>query len=334
MLAFIARRAAFGVFVVTVAVTAVFLVLLGIGDPCTASLGSNAKAEQIKACKSEHGFDRPVLQQYAAYLGVAACVREGDPEWSDDAAKRGHCGILQGNLGLSMTHREPVGAVMLERLPRTLLLESMTILFELVLGLTIGIIAATRRNSWFDTGFMATAFLGISAPSFVTGLLFLNWFAFRAGWFPVGGYGEGFWDHVYHAILPAFTLAIIGAATYARVMRSEMIEQLQSDYVRTARAKGLPEWRVVLGHAVRNALLPIVTMMGLTLSVLVSGSIITESIYAWPGMGRLVVESIVNNDIWAVLGVVLFASAMVQAGNLVADIAVALLDPRIRLQKD
>ena len=131
----------------------------------------------------------------------------------------------------------------------------------------------------------------------------------------------------------SFTLAIIGAATYARIMRSEMIEQLQSDYIRTARAKGLPEWRVVLGHAVRNALLPIVTMLGLTLSALVSGSIITEQIYAWPGMGRLVVESIVNNDIWAVLGVVLFASAMVQLGNLLADIAVAALDPRVRLQK-
>jgi peptide/nickel transport system permease protein len=334
MLEFILRRAAFGVLVVAISVTAVFLVLLGIGDPCVSILGANARADQIKQCNKEQGFDRHVGVQYASYIGVAKCVRQSDPQWNADESKRGYCGLLQGNLGRSMAHREPVGDVMLQRLPRTLLLETITIGMELILGLSIGIFAAVRRNSWFDTGFMGAAFVGISAPSFLTGLLFLNWWAFRTGWFPVGGYGDGgFFDHVYHAILPAFTLAIIGAATYARIMRSEMIEQLQSDYVRTARAKGQSEFWVVMKHAVRNAMLPIVTMMGLTMSVLVSGSVITEFIYSWPGMGRLVVESITNNDIWAVLGVVLFASAMVQVGNLLADIAVAALDPRVRLRR-
>ncbi|MCA9601238.1 MAG: ABC transporter permease, partial [Myxococcales bacterium] len=189
MIAFILRRAAFGVLVVAIAVTAVLLLLLSFGDPCTSILGANAKAAQIAQCRKAEGFDQPVSSQYTSYLGLTKCVRQSDPAWNDDPAKRGRCGLLQGNLGNSMTHHEPVGAVMLTRLPRTLLLEATTILFELFLGLTIGVLAATRRNSWFDTGFMATAFLGISAPSFVTGLLFLNWWAFRMGWFPVGGYG-------------------------------------------------------------------------------------------------------------------------------------------------
>ncbi len=331
MLDFLIRRIAFAVFVVFTAVSIIFVVLLGVGDPCLASLGANARADQVKACRAEHGFDKPVLEQYTSYLGLSACIKEGDPAWDKDPDKRGHCGILQGNFGLSMTYKEPTLDVILKRLPRTLLLGAVTLLIEFLLGLTLGILAALRRNSWFDTSVMGLAFLGISAPSFLTGLVFLNWWAFRMGWFPVGGYGEGFWDHVYHAILPAFTLAIIGAATYARMMRSEMIDTMQADYIRTAKAKGASPLRIVFGHAIRNAMLPIVTMMGLSLTLLVSGAVITETIYSWPGMGKLVIESITNNDIWIVLTVVVFASATVQLGNLIADVAVAALDPRIRI---
>ncbi|MCA9582210.1 MAG: ABC transporter permease [Myxococcales bacterium] len=239
MFEFILRRLSFAVVVVATAITLVFLILLGVGDPCRSILGANAKAEQIKSCQQEQGFDKPLMTQYTSYLGLTECIRQGDPAWSENADERGYCGVLQGNLGLSMAHREPVSHVLMNRLPRTLLLGAITIVIELFLGLLLGIIAAVKRNTWFDTGFMGLAFLGISAPSFLTGLVFLNWWAFRMGWFPVGGYGVGFWDHVYHAILPAFTLAIIGAATYARIMRSEMIETLQSDFIRTAKAKGL-----------------------------------------------------------------------------------------------
>jgi peptide/nickel transport system permease protein len=154
--------------------------------------------------------------------------------------------------------------------------------------------------------------------------------AFLGGWFPVGGYGVTFWEHVEHALLPAFTLAIVGAATYARIMRSEMIDNLGSDHMRTAKAKGLHPLRVVLTHGVRNALLPVVTLAGLSMPLLVSGAVITETIYAWPGMGKLAIEAINNLDLFTIMGVVLFASLMVQLGNLLADLAVAALDPRVR----
>jgi peptide/nickel transport system permease protein len=226
-----------------------------------------------------------------------------------------------------------VTRVILTRLPRTILLGAMALLFELLIGLFIGIVAAARRNTWFDTGIMAVAFLGISAPTFLTGLLFLYFFAFRLGWFPVGGYGVTAWDHVYSAMLPAFTLAIIGAATYARIMRSEMVEVLRSDYIRTAKAKGVGPLAVVLKHGARNALLPIVTMMGLSLAILVSGAIITESIYAWPGVGRLAIEAINSFDAPMIMGVVLMVSLTVQLGNFLADIALGLLDPRVRVHE-
>jgi peptide/nickel transport system permease protein len=334
MAGFVLRRAGWAAFVVVAVVTIVFVLMFGIGDACATKLGPNAGPEQVAQCRERHGFDQPLWKQYVAYLGVTTCLRRGDDAWHSDPAERGRCGLLQAELGSSMLHDEPVMDVIVTRLPRTLLLGGLALFFEILIGVTIGVIAAVRRNTWFDTGFMATAFLGISAPTFLTGLVFLYFFAFRLGWFPVGGYGVTGWDHVYHALLPAFTLAIIGAATYARIMRSEMIETLRSDFIRTAHAKGVAPWRVVVAHGVRTALLPIVTLMGLQLAILVSGAIITETIYAWPGVGRLAVESIVNLDAPIVMGVVLIVSLTVQLGNFLADIAVAALDPRIRLGSD
>ena len=243
----------------------------------------------------------------------------------------GHHGLLQGELGRSFRDNEPVLRVIGHRLPRTLLLSGMAMGFELVFGLLLGTLAALRRGTLLDTGFMGMAFLGISIPSFVSGPIVLMVFAFRLGWFPIGGYGVGPWDHVFHGLLPALVMAVIGAATYARVMRSEMIETMQADYIRTARAKGLGPVSVVVKHGVRNAMLPIVTMLGLSLPFLVNGAIITETIFNWPGMGRLVIESIAALDVPMIMGVVLIVAIVVQIGNLLADIAVGLLDPRIRL---
>jgi peptide/nickel transport system permease protein len=327
MTVFLARRLGFTAFVLVVVLTLVFNLLFGIGDPAVATLGPNAKREQIEDFRKRYGLDRPLLEQFTGYVGLTRCIRPASPAYDEG---RGHCGVLQGHLGESFSHNEPVGQVLLTRFPRTLLLGLIAIFFELVIGLTFGMIAAVRRHTWLDTGIMALAFLGISAPTFLTGLLFLYYVAFLLGWFPVGGYGVGFWDHVQHALLPAFTLAIIGAATYARIMRSEMIDNLGSDHIRTAKAKGLHPLRVVLAHGFRNALLPVVTLMGLTMPLLVSGAVITETIYAWPGMGKLAIEAINNLDLFTVMGVVLFASLMVQIGNLLADLAVAALDPRVR----
>ncbi len=331
MIGYVLRRLGWGLLVVWVVVSGIFVLMNAIGDPAAAMLGPKASPERIAELRRYYGLDRPLSEQYLAYLGLVPCIRHSSPKWHEDPARRQHCGLLQGDFGESFVHKEPVLRLISYRFPRTLLLGLLALFFELTFGVTLGVMAAVRRNSWFDTGFMALAFLGISAPSFLTGLLFLQFIAYRLGWFPVGGYGLTPWEHVYHALLPALTLAIIGAATDARIMRSEMIETLRADYVRTARAKGASPLRVVLRHAFRNALLPIVTIVGLSLPLLVSGAIITESIYAWPGMGSLLLESIYNLDVPTVMAVVVVVSSTVQAGNLAADIAVAALDPRVRL---
>lgn len=310
MIRMLGKRLARGVLVLWIAITIVFFLAHGAGDPAVAMLGARANPQQLQAFRRTHGLDAPLVEQYGRYLA----------------------GVVALDLGRSWRDSQPVGHVIATRLPRTLLLGSMALCFELLIGLGIGTIAALRRNGPIDTVAMGLAFLGISAPTFLTGLVFLQIFAFRLGWFPVGGYGVDLADHVRHATLPALTLAIVGAATYARIMRSELIETLRQDYVRTARAKGLSPIHVVR-HAVRNALLPIVTLVGLSMPLLVSGAVITESVYAWPGVGRLAFESISSGDVPIILGVVLVAAVAVQLGNLGADLAVAALDPRIRMQK-
>lgn len=311
MLSVIGRRLLWAIPVLFVIQTTVFLLLNALGDPAVAQLGQRASAAQLQNWRHQHGVDRPLAERYVKYVS----------------------GLVQGDLGVS--HQESkrnVTEILTTRLPRTALLGALSIGIEVFLGLLLGTLAAMKRNSFFDTGVMGAAILGISAPTFVTGLLFLNVFAFRFGWFPVGGYGVDAGDHLRHAILPAFTLAITGIATYARVMRAEMLETLRSDYIRTARAKGLSELRTVLVHGVRNALLPVVTLVGLSLPLIVSGAIISEAIYAWPGLGRLAVESIASRDDPVVMGVVLLSSIGVVIGNLIADIGVAALDPRVRAE--
>ena len=309
MMRFVAMRLVRAVLVVWVALTLVFVLTHVVGDPAVATLGPRARPEQLEAFREAHGLNRPLHVQYVDIMS----------------------GLVTGDLASYRGTHQRVGDVVMTRLPRTMLLGALTLVLELLLGVGIGILAALRRNTLLDTLLMGGAFLGISAPSFLTGLVFLNILAFRLGWFPVGGYGVSALDHLRHAMLPAFTLAILGAASYARIMRSEMIETLRQDHVRTATAKGLPRWRVVMTHAVRNALLPIVTLAGLGLPLLVSGAIVTEQIYNWPGVGRLAWESISTLDVPMLLAVVFWASVAVQVGNLLADIAVARLDPRVRL---
>lgn len=326
MLELIVRRTLVGFVIAFLAVTTVFFVASGIGDPAVATLGPNATPERRAEWRYQWGLDASVPVQYARYLGLAPYPDE--PGRIHDA---GFHGVLQGELGLAFRDQQPVVDAMAHRLPRTLLLSGMVLVFEIVFGLLLGTLAALRRGTFLDTGFMGLAFLGVSIPSFVSGPIVLLVFAFRLGWFPIGGYGLHFWDHVYHGLLPAMVMAVIGAATYARVMRSEMIETMQADYIRTARAKGLSPTAVVLRHGVRNAMLPIVTMIGLSLPLLVNGAIITEFIFNWPGMGRLVIEAINGLDIPTIMGVVLIVAVVVQIGNLIADVAVGALDPRIRL---
>ncbi len=310
MIGFLLRRFGSAVVVLWIVMTGVFLLVNVVGDPARAALGEKASAEQLAAFRHKHGLDLPLGQRYVHYLVELATLR----------------------LGSSFQDEQPVTELIARRLPRTLLLGALALLLELTLGLSAGVLAAVWRKTWFDTGVMALSFVGMSLPSFVTGLWLLSYFAFRLGWFPIGGYGVSALDHVRHALLPALALALVGAAGYARLMRSELIEALQSDYVRAARAKGISLTRVVLVHASRNALLPVVTLLSVSLRVLFSGAVITESIFGWPGMGRLAVEAIGGLDLPVVMGVVFVACALVQLGNLLADLALFALDPRLREQ--
>lgn len=326
MIRFLIKRVAFSLLVILLVTSGVYLLVYGYGDPAATTLGQNASQDALRAFNEKHCLDQPISTSYASFIGISPCCRP-------DVEDGGYCGVLQGDMGSSFLHEDPVFDVIGRRLPRTLLLGTLAIGFEVLLGLFFGIIAALRRNTLIDTIVMSGAYLGISLPTYVTGPIFLLVFAFLYGWFPVGGYGHTWSEHLYHALLPAFTLATVGTATYARVMRSEMLDTLSADHVRTASAKGLSKSAVVWRHAVRNALLPIVTLVGLSLPLIASGSIITEAIFAWPGMGSLAIEAITKYDAPTVLGVVIVVSAMVQFGNLLADICVALLDPRIRLGK-
>ncbi|MEM8607354.1 MAG: ABC transporter permease [Myxococcota bacterium] len=332
MARFLIKRGFWGLVVLLSVLTLVFFLIFVAGDPAATILGPQARAEQIADFKAKKGLDQPIPSQFLSYLGAVPCVRKDSPRYENEDGSRGYCGILQGDLGESYSHHESVANVIRYRMPRTMLLASMAIFFELLIGLTAGILAALRRNRWSDTTIMFATFLGISLPTYVTGPIALLVLSFLLGWFPFGGYGVDPLDHVYHGILPAFILAIAGAATYARVMRGELVETMRHDHVRTARAKGVPPARVVLRHGIRNALLPVVTLVGLSLPLLVGGAIITEKIFAWPGLGLLTIEAIQSLDAPVIMAVVLMFGIAVQVGNLLADVAVAALDPRIRLE--
>lgn len=304
----VALRLARSVFVVWLAMTLVFFAVHGIGDPAVATLGPRASAEQIEEFRGRHGLDQPLFAQYGSFLA----------------------GIATLDLGTSWRDERRVADVLATRLPRTLLLMSLATTFELAFGLGLGLLAARRRGTLIDTLTMGLAFLGVSTPSFFLGVLALQFLAFRLGLFPVGGYGVDPIDHLRHAILPALVLASLGAATYARLLRSEVVEIQAQDHVRTARAKGLPAGRILWTHVVRNALPPIVTMIGLSLPSLVAGAVVTESVFGWPGMGRLAMESIYSFDLPMLLGIVLVGALTVQIGNLGAELVVARIDPRVR----
>jgi peptide/nickel transport system permease protein len=208
-----------------------------------------------------------------------------------------------------------------------LLLMVGAIVCELVLGLTMGLVAALKRDSGLDRGLMLISFVGVSAPQFVVGILLLYVFAVQLGWFPIGGYG-----HFSNLVLPSVTLGFLGAGWYSRMMRSSMIDVLRQDYIRTARSKGLTRAKVLFGHAVPNAILPIVAMIGIDIGVFMSGIVVVESVFGWPGIGQLAWQAIQRVDIPVIMGVTLVSALAIVIGNLLADLIAPLIDPRIKLQ--
>lgn len=306
MLTFIAKRLVqsalilLGVSFITFA-----LLYLLPADPVRQIAGRSATAETVANIRAQLGLDQPFVVQYARYLG----------------------NLLQGDLGRSYLQKTEVSTLIASRLPASLLLMLGAIVCELVLGLTMGVIAALRRGTTTDNALMIASFVGVSAPQFVVGLLMLYVFAVQLKWFPIGGYGT-----FAHLVLPAITLGILGSGWYSRMMRSSMIDVLRQDFIRTARAKGLGRMRVLMRHALPNAILPIIAMIGIDVGIFMGGIVVVESVFGWPGIGQLAWQAIQRVDIPIIMGVTLVSACAIVIGNLVADIASLFADPRIKVR--
>jgi peptide/nickel transport system permease protein len=305
MIGYLSRRLSASILIlIGVTMVTFALAFLMPADPVRQIAGRNASPQTVESIRHQLGLDRPVPVQYATYLGHLA----------------------QGDLGHSYIQKTDVGEIIMSRLPATLLLMLGAIFFELAIGIPLGTFAAARRGK-ADRAIMIFAFVGVSTPQFVVGLVLLYLLAYLAGWFPMSGYGS-----LSHLILPALTLGIGGGGWYARILRSSLVEVLRQDYIRTARAKGLSERTVVITHALRNALLPIVAMIGLDIGTFMGGAVVVESVYGWPGIGQLAWQAIQRIDIPIIMGVTLVAAVAIVLGNLIADLVTPLIDPRIRLR--
>lgn len=281
------------------------------GDPAIAIAGVSATAEQIANIRHDLGLDQPVLTQL----------------W------RWCANLLTGDLGRSLLMGQPVVHVMLQRLPVTLALSAYALVLTLTIGLASGIVAALKQNTWIDQATMMFAMLGISLPNFYLGLLMIILFAVDLGWLPTGGYVGLATDPLgwlATSTMPAISLALLLAGLLARITRSTMLEVLRQDYIRTARAKGLPNHRVVLKHALANALIPITTVVGIIVSLLISGSVVTETLFSIPGIGQLLTQAVLNRDYPMVQGGLLITTALLVLVNILVDVCYAVLDPRVR----
>jgi len=275
------------------------------GDPAQLMAGQAATAEVVRQIRESLGLDRPLPIQYAIFIR----------------------NLLKGDLGRSLFNSAPVVEELAQRFPRTVRLALASMVVASLIGIPAGILSATRHLSWLDSLVMVIALAGVSMPVFWLGLNLILIFAVRLHWLPAIGHET--WRHL---ILPSVTLGAASAAIIARMTRSSMLEVLRQDYVRTARAKGLAEPSVVRRHALRNALIPVVTVVGLQLGTLLSGAVLTESVFAWPGVGRLLVDAVLARDYPVIQGAVLLISTTFVALNVLVDMVYAALDPRIRYE--
>ncbi|MFN4140366.1 ABC transporter permease [Aestuariivirga sp.] len=306
MLGYLAKRLAASLLILLgVSVVTFGLTFMIPADPVAMIAGRNSTPQVREQIRHQLGLDRPIPEQYARYLGR----------------------LVQGDLGTSYARKSDVGELIASRLPPTLLLMLGAIIAELMIGIPAGIYAATRRGRIGDKAAMTLSFLSVSTPQFVLGLTLLYLFAYLWSWFPLGGYGT-----LSHLILPALTLGLAGGGWYSRMMRSSMVEVLRNDYIRTARAKGMSEWRVTMKHGFRNAILPIVAMIGLDIGIFMSGVVVVENVFGWPGVGQLMWQAIQSLDIPIIMGVTIVAACFIVLGNLIADLVSPLIDPRIRLR--
>lgn len=330
----IVRRLAWSVLVVWATVTLAFLVNNALpSDPARMVAGPQARPQDVERIRKDLGLDRPLHVQYARFMGRLVHLGPSLPEAGAPPKEHASCaglGPIHVDLGKSFQQRRPVVTVIGERLPRTLALALAASLVQALLGIAFGTMAAAKKRTLVDQLAVSGSLLGVSAPTFITGL-FLQWLlAYRLRLLPIDGFGETALDHVKGIVLPALTLGLFGAAYYTRMVRDEMLGQLGQDYIRTARAKGVGPVGVVVRHALRNALVPIVTILALEVGVLVGGAIVTEAIFRWPGLGSLSVNALLDRDGPMIMGCVIVTSSAVVLSTVVADVLVAWLDPRLR----
>jgi peptide/nickel transport system permease protein len=311
MFGYIARRVLATIPVVTVVAVLAFLLLRLSGDPAAIIAGDSATTQQVAEIRVRLGLERPIVQQFAIWIGR----------------------VLRGDFGESFFFKKQVAELIRERLEPTAALAVCTLILAVVVAVPLGVLAAAKRGTWIDRAVMGFSVLGFSVPVFVIGYALIYLFAIELSWLPVQGYqrlSEGFWGFLERLILPSVTLAVIYVALIARITRTSVLEVMGTDHVRTARAKGLGEGAVLLRHVLRNAAVPIVTVIGLGVALLIGGVVVTESVYGIPGLGRLTVDAVLARDYPTVQAVILLFSVTYVLINLLVDLTYTFLDPRIR----
>ncbi|MDB5359398.1 MAG: peptide transporter [Rhodospirillales bacterium] len=312
MTAYLSRRFA-GMVVVMLMVAAIVFVIARVvpGDPAAVMLGSNATPADVAALRTQLGLDQPLPVQFVLY------IRD----------------ILSFNLGNSIFLNRPVVDAMLDRAELTSWLTGLSVAIAVLIGVPVGVLAAVRRGTLLDQAVTAVSMLAASLPSFWVGLTLIEYLAVRLGWFPVAGYGNpgaGLGERLHHLILPAVALGLPNSALIIRFTRTSMLDVLHEDYVRTARAKGLGPWAVIIKHAFRNALIPVLTVIGLTIATLIGGAIVTETVFGLPGVGNLIVSAVLRRDYPVIQGALLIISGLYVLINMAVDLLYAVVDPRVR----
>jgi ABC-type dipeptide/oligopeptide/nickel transport system permease component len=303
---YIAKRVGFAAISLVLLSVTIFLLVRLTGDPTVLLVEPGASQADLEAIRKQFGLDRPLWVQYGHFA----------------------VSLLRGDLGHSFYYRTPVLELYLSRLPNSLLLAAAAMAFSLVIGIPTGIIAAVRVNRWWDSAGKVFALLGLSLPSFWVGLLLILFFSVYLGWLPSSGSGSAA-----HVVMPAFALGWYFAAAHMRLTRSSMLDVLGSEYVKLARLKGLPEALVIGKHAFKNALIPVLTLAGINLVIMVNVAVVVETVFAWPGVGRLLAEGIAFRDFPVVQATVILGGFMIVIVNLLVDVLYAVIDPRIRLER-
>jgi peptide/nickel transport system permease protein len=303
---FVVRRLGYSLVSLFLLSATIFAFVRVTGDPAVLLTEPGASQADLDQVRAQFGLDKPLTTQYATFVSS----------------------FVRGDFGNSFYYRTPVLELYLSRLPNSLLLAVTAMAFSLIIGIPTGVIAAVRVNGWWDSAGKIFALLGLSLPSFWVGLVFILFFSVYLNWLPSSGSGTP-----WHLVMPAFALGWYFAAAHMRLTRSSMLEVLGSEYVKLARLKGLPEFRVIAKHAFKNALIPVLTLAGINLVLMINVAVVVETVFAWPGIGRLLYEGIAFRDFPVVQAIVILGGAMIVVVNLIVDVLYAVIDPRIRYER-